>query len=86
MTAREYYTKYKEDNEINFVDMEDLFPLMEQYAKQIVIDNSCDRKKIKPLLIDFMDWYNEDKSLNQITEDELELFIKEKIKHSFTGT
>jgi len=31
------------------------------------------------LLIEFVDWYNEDSEKTPITQDEIEMFIKEKI-------
>jgi len=34
----------------------------------------------RELLLNFLDWYNEDEEKTPITEDEIDLFIKEKIK------
>lgn len=37
-----------------------------------------DTNKLKRILIDFMIWQNEDEDAKQITEDEIDLYLKEK--------
>lgn len=43
----------------------------------LIIQRVSNRRE---LLLNFLDWYNEDAEKTPITEDEIDLFIKEKIK------
>jgi len=50
---------------------------IEELEKQLLIQRVSNRRE---LLLNFLDWYNEDAEKTPITEDEIDLFIDEKIK------
>ena len=77
--AKELYDSEEAYSEINAVATEDNYEdVAERIVNKFFIQIVSERSE---LLFNFIDWYNEDAEKTPITEDEIELFKKEKLNN-----
>lgn len=74
---QEIHHKYGVTEKANYEIQLFVEALLKEQKEQLILSGVSNRRE---LLLNFLDWYNEDAEKTLITEDEIDLFIKEKIK------